>query len=235
MRAKTSTRTSLSSSAGSLPSAEPIPRSASATQQEVKPKSGEDRAERIAVEDEVQCDEPRMKRVELKEPEKKNDAFDFEKLQLLIADTQSEVLGHSSEYLQHNIMGSNDGVEFVASSTPEITKAATPEHTASRLAVLFKRLLDTEALYLRDMQLFVRVFVVPLWEAQILDRKMTMEIVSTTEFIVKVNHDMLQNLLALGDGIVNEGIPIFLRWVPPLGASSEAKLLSPPVITDQVV
>lgn len=138
---------------------------------------------------------------------------DISKLRLFIDDTRNTTIGSNLDHRQEvspvPAAADDGGVKRPTCSTPRAT-----ENINARISALFRRLVDSEALYLRDMQILVRAFVIPLWEAQLLDRKMTTEIVSTAEFILKVNQAMLEQLLAARSEIITKGAKIFLNWVP---------------------
>ncbi len=75
-------------------------------------------------------------------------------------------------------------------------------------------LLQSEATYLNELDTLVKVVVEPLRQSQILDRKSTMEIVSTTEFIHKVNSYFLGQLQAYPKDVLFKKIgSIFLSMV----------------------
>lgn len=147
-------------------------------------------------------------------------------LESFMGNTQREALGDSRGQLLAKVQ------RTAARDDPTVTPGAPAEGTVagdaavalkprlkekmtSRITALFRRLIDSEAVYLRDLDILIRAFITPLRESQVLDRKMTMEIVSTAEFIHKVNSDMMKQFASVHNDLARSGPKTFLamtRW-----------------------
>lgn len=101
----------------------------------------------------------------------------------------------------------------VAGDAAAAPKPRVKEKMTSRINALFRRMIDSEAVYLRDLDILIRAFITPLRESQVLDRKMTMEIVSTAEFIHKVNSDMMKQFASVHNDLARSGPNAFLAMV----------------------
>ncbi len=101
----------------------------------------------------------------------------------------------------------------VAGNAAVAPKPRVKEKMTSRINALFRRLIDSEAVYLRDLDILIRAFITPLRDSQVLDRKMTMEIVSTAEFIHKVNSDMMKQFASVHNDLARSGPNAFLAMV----------------------
>ncbi|ELR21546.1 PH domain containing protein [Acanthamoeba castellanii str. Neff] len=126
-------------------------------------------------------------------------------LESFMGNTQREALGDSRGQLLAKVQ------RTAARDDPAVTPGAPAEGTVagdaavalkprlkekmtSRITALFRRLIDSEA---------------------VLDRKMTMEIVSTAEFIHKVNSDMMKQFASVHNDLARSGPKTFLamtRW-----------------------
>jgi hypothetical protein len=145
-------------------------------------------------------------------------------LESFMGNTQREALGDSRGQLLAKVQ------RTAARDDPTVTPGAPAEGTVagdaavalkprlkekmtSRITALFRRLIDSEAVYLRDLDILIRAFITPLRESQVLDRKMTMEIVSTAEFIHKVNSDMMKQFASVHNDLARSGPNAFLAMV----------------------